>query len=112
MLNKALLDSGGWRLTDFKLSIFKAYEQVGDESSLAAVEKLLTKKIDAQLRDAAETCLIYLKQNEERVAEAQPLLRASALPSKHEELLRPAVERREEEPLLRPATLRNDIGNE
>jgi len=91
------------KTTDLRLSILKAYEQVGDASALEAVEELLTKNIDAKLRDAAETCLLYLKQNVGRVAEAQTLLRASALSDKPEELLRPAREKREEEPLLRPA---------
>ncbi len=91
------------KTTDLRLAILKAYEQIGDASSLEAVEELLTKNIDAKLRDAAETCLLYLKQNVGRVAEVQTLLRASALPDKPEELLRPAREKREEEPLLRPA---------
>ena len=91
------------KTTDLRLSILKAYEQVGDASALEAVEELLTKNIDAKLRDAAETCLLYLKQNVGRVAEVQTLLRSSALPDKPEELLRPARERHEEESLLRPA---------
>lgn len=100
------------KTTDLRLAILKAYEQVGDASSLVAVEELLTKNIDAKLRDAAETCCLYLRQNIGRVSEVQTLLRASALPDKPEELLRPAREKREEEPLLRPAIPPRDSENE
>lgn len=105
-LNRHLLFTWGKRrviTTDLRLAILKAYEQIGDASSLEAVEELLTKNIDSKLRDAAETCCLYLKQNVGRVAEVQTLLRASALSDKPEELLRPVREKREEEPLLRPA---------
>lgn len=102
ILNKALLHASD-RRRGFKLAILKAYEQIGDASSLEAVEELLTKRLDDKLRDATETCLLYLKHNIGRVSEVQTLLRASALPDKPEELLRPARERREEEALLRPA---------
>jgi hypothetical protein len=97
--------------TEFAISILKAYEQIGTEVELSAVEKLadgkgLAKK-KREVQQAAQECLSYLRVRVEAQRAQQTLLRASsATGTPADVLLRPASGVMETPPdqLLRPTS--------
>ncbi len=106
-LNKYLLKKTDYN-SSLKIAILEAYQQVGDESALQTVERLIAQRVGEyngrgeRVRRAAEECLPYLQRNLGHVTQIQTLLRPSSHPEKQEELLRPARDVREEgEALLR-----------
>ena len=62
--------------TDHILTVLKALEQVGDETSLTAVEKLVHITKSEKVREAAEACLPFLQQR--AVLGKHTLLRAAS----------------------------------
>lgn len=76
------------------IAILKALEQIGDEKALAEVEWLAENDEDApaEVRQAAQDCLPFLRIRAEEVRQAQTLLRASAPVTEiaPDTLLRPA----------------------
>ena len=81
----------------FKIAILKAYQQVGDESSLAVVEKLAKMRGWSNrariLRDAAQECLPHLRERAADTTANLTLLRGSQPESAGKDaLLRPAIE--------------------
>ncbi len=100
LLNRALRNDlelkrhGAARL---RIAILQALQQVGDASSLALVEEMAEGKGKAagqpEVRQAAETCLSYLRLRAENQRQTQTLLRASdSSMTPVEMLLRPASE--------------------
>ena len=94
----------------FKIAILQAYEQVGDQSSLAVVEKLAKmpgwSKRARVLRNAAQECLPQLKERASDTTANLTLLRGShSEPAGKDALLRPALETiaAPAQELLRPA---------
>ncbi len=82
---------------EFKLAILKAYEQVGDLSSLSVIEKLAKmrgwSKRACVLREAAQECLPHLRDRAADMTLTQTLLRGSqSEPAEKDALLRPAIE--------------------
>lgn len=61
---------------DYLLVVLKALEQVGDETSLPAVEKLIQTTDNEKVREAAEACLPFLQ--ERAVLGKHTLLRAAS----------------------------------
>lgn len=107
ILNKVLKKAASDASPELALAILKSYEQVGDESSLADVERLAhlppQRSPNAQkVAEAARECLPYLEKRIEQAWASQTLLRASsaadALSSAPEMLLRPALETGETPP--------------
>ena len=90
-----------------KVAILEAYQQVGDESALQTVERLIAQRVgeyngrEERVHCAAEECLPYLQRNLGHVTQIQHLLRPSSPPEKQEELLRPARDIKEDKALLR-----------
>ena len=79
--------------SDLQVAILKALEQVGGESSLSAVQRILDDPKhykSLQLQEAAAECLTYLQIHIGKVQNAQTLLRASQYTEHQDELLRPA----------------------
>ncbi len=79
-LNRELARCHSWKWEsseglDYALAILKALEQVGDETSLPAVEKVLATSKNEKVREAAEACLPFLQQR--AVMGKHTLLRAS-----------------------------------
>lgn len=101
---------GGWpdREVELRIAILKAFEQVGDESDLAVVEKLCSREAKTdrgkRIRDAALECLPFLKIRVVASNASNTLLRGSSNPDNSETLLRPVRHSRENdtETLLRP----------
>jgi hypothetical protein len=85
--------------TELQIAILQAYEQIGDERAMTAVQGLANlnaRTRDRQrVKDAANSCLPFLQQRRERQHSSQTLLRpttaAEATPPR-EVLLRPAAE--------------------
>lgn len=92
--------------TELVLATLNALEQVGDETAVEPVGDLMAHtKTSAEVKVAAQQCLIYLKANAERFKDARSLLRASSvLNIPNAELLRPAQsgDTTPQEELLRP----------
>ncbi len=70
------------------LLVLQALEQVGDESTIPAVEKL-TYRRHRQVQAAAQQCLLYLRTRADQRRQAQTLLRPSGFEAAPETLLRP-----------------------
>lgn len=64
--------------TDWIRTVLKALEQIGDSKAVPYVEKLATaSNTEPEIREAAQECLVYLKQRLEQQQISQTLLRAS-----------------------------------
>jgi hypothetical protein len=86
ILNRALKQARSGRNAELAEAILKAYEQVGDESSLAEVKALADlppqRSVKIQrIADAARACLPYLVRRIEQERAAQSLLRAASAPT-------------------------------
>ena len=92
---------------ELKIAILRTLEQVGDKTSLPAVEKLAKSAANLQVRLAAQDCLPFLQQRVDHSNTQQTLLRASGADAAPEVLLRPASSGEEAAPeqLLRASTL-------
>ncbi|MCX6378922.1 MAG: HEAT repeat domain-containing protein [Armatimonadetes bacterium] len=89
ILNQAL----GNRDKPLQLAILKALEQIGDPSSLPAVQEILDFPYADSYRDLQESasqCIGFIRMNSDEVQNAQTLLRASHYTENQDELLRPA----------------------
>lgn len=89
ILNQAL----GNRDKPLQLAILKALEQIGDPSSLPAVQEILDFPYADSYRDLQESasqCIGFIRMNSDEVQNAQTLLRASDYNELQYELLRPA----------------------
>lgn len=90
----------------FVLATLKALEQIGDETAVEPVGKLMeSDRVSAEVKIAAQQCILFLKSNAERFRDARSLLRASsAIHIPNADLLRPATggNATPEEELLRP----------
>ncbi len=84
--------------TDYALVVLKTLEQVGDESSIPFVKKMVEKSKNPKVREAAEACLPFLQQRAE--LGKNTLLRASALETITAHLLLPASGGQEHDPAL------------
>jgi hypothetical protein len=88
----ALLKALGGKDRDLTLAILKAWEQVGDEKALPAVERLAAGTWDSRVRAAADACLPALRQRAELARQRDTLLRPASAPGTGSEvLLRPAA---------------------
>ena len=91
------------------LAVLDAYSRIGDIRAIRDVARIAQGKVpsglrDAEVRAAAQRCLIHLKQEEQAVRQQETLLRSSERPEGRETLLRPVVFVPEADPtqLLRP----------
>ncbi len=75
---------------DLKIAILSALEQVGDQKSVAQVEKTARSAHDVYVRFAAQQCLPFLQERVEHSRIEQTLLRPSAQSHAPDTLLRPA----------------------
>ena len=88
------------------LVVLRAIEQVGDESSIAPVERLTSWK-SKELQAAAKNCLVVLRERVDRLRERDTLLRPAQI-DPPELLVRPAAGfESQDSSLLRP-TLSSD----
>jgi hypothetical protein len=103
-----------------QIAILKAYEQVGDERALHAVNALATMRPSTKnrqrVRVAAQECLPFLQQRHHRQVSSQTLLRPTEQNTSEppqEILLRPAREQSAQLPqeLLRPLAGDETIGS-
>lgn len=79
--------------SELRFAILKALEQVGDETSIEAVQEVIDNPLrynSPQLQEAAADCLAYIRAHLDEVQNAQTLLRASHYTEHQDELLRPA----------------------
>jgi hypothetical protein len=92
----------------FRIAILKAFEQVGDSSCLAAVQRLadgeVVKEAEARVRDTARECVPFLQARLDQEKAAQSLLRPSAAGHCSETLLHPVTASPAEPALLLRAT--------
>ena len=83
-------------LTDFRLAILKALEQVGDERAIPAVQRIAVTPAflptAKRLREAAERCLPLLQSNHQTIEATKTLLRASSAEQASPETLLRAAE--------------------
>jgi hypothetical protein len=89
-LDESWRDSNGVHGAALKIAVLRALEQIGDETSLPAVERLAKSARDPQVRAAAQDCLPFLQHRIEKARIEQTLLRASGTGYSPEVLLRPA----------------------
>jgi hypothetical protein len=98
----------------FRIAILKAFEQVGDSTCLATVQRLadgeIANEAEARVRDAARECVPYLQARLEQEKAAQSLLRPSAAGHSSETLLHPVAASPTEPALLLRST--SELGNE
>jgi hypothetical protein len=97
-----ILKRAGNNVTDYTLALLKALEQVGTETSIPAVERMLQSTKNPKVREPAEACLPYLQA--QASAGRHTLLRAAS--EEGGELLRAATgsEGPEANVLLRPTS--------
>ncbi len=83
-------------LTEFRLAILKALEQVGDERAIPAVQRVANTPAflptAKRLREAAERCLPLLQSNHQTIEATKTLLRASSAEQASPETLLRAAE--------------------
>jgi hypothetical protein len=69
-------------VADFRLSVLKALEQIGDAKAIPVVERIANMRVktpeQTEIRDAARNCLPLLRANAGNIASDLTLLRASA----------------------------------
>ena len=94
---------------ELKIAILRALEQIGDAKAVPVVEKVARTTRNAEVRQAAEECLLFLQQRAEQTRLEQTLLRAST-PATSDMLLRPTVSTVTTEPqqLLRASNTEGD----
>lgn len=87
-----------------QIAILRALEQIGDERALSLVEMLAGPQESAPVREAARSCLGYLRSRAEQARMRQVLLRPAASAEPDKSLLRPAsATETDADQLLRPA---------
>lgn len=93
-------DKAFWMIrndNDLKLAILRALEQIGDNEAIPHVERLRTQSQDAEVREAAANCLLFLRQRAEQKSVSGTLLRPSdAENAAPETLLRASISRPED----------------
>ncbi len=78
--------------TEWIRTVLKALEQIGDSKAVPYVESLaMASTTEPETREAAQECLLYLKQRLEQQQASQSLLRPSASSSRPDMLLRAAT---------------------
>ena len=102
---------------DFFLAVLAAYSQIGDVRALSDVERIAAGKAvlyrnDAEVRAAAQRCLVHLQRIAALQTQANTLLRGSEPPAAPDTLVRPAFApaAADADRLLRPASP-EDKGN-
>ena len=92
------------------LTILNTLTRIEDTSAIPTVETLLTRRIEEDVRAAAEACLAQLKAIKAAEQESKILLRPSHDTTGEKTLLRTveAVKSEDEQQLLRPGSGKND----
>jgi hypothetical protein len=84
--------------TDLVLAVLKALEQIGDWQAIEPVERLLARTGDAQIAQAAQSCLSELRIRAEEREKERTLLRPASLGADSPENLLHPTERGTEAP--------------